>query len=172
MEKYVIWLIIILTLLLFAAAILAVMLKQAKKLRVREEDFSVPGKRPVRFALIADIHVSRLPIEWERIISKVAGADPDFTIVAGDLVCRAVDAEGGLAFMELLAHSLTCPIYVTFGNHEEKYLFRWNSEVKENFTEELTSVSSKICFMENRSVIFEKDGRRITIYGLPDLNAA
>ena len=43
MEKYVIWLIIILTLLLFAAAILAVMLKQAKKLRVREEDFSTPG---------------------------------------------------------------------------------------------------------------------------------
>lgn len=166
-----IWLLIALVLLMFAAAALILMGKQAKKLIVRRVDFSRRGTAPLRCVLLSDIHISRLPIHWDYIFTKISKEQPDFVLVAGDLVYGKKDGQAVFDFFALLIDYINCPIYVVFGNHDNNNLFNGEQWAKDLFTKRLEDVSSRIRVLENESVLFQSGERSVLICGLGDIQS-
>ena len=139
-----IWLMLIITMLLFFAAALFVMIRQASKLKITEADFTKEGKEPVRFVLISDLHISLMPIHWDYICTNISKAQPDFVVVAGDLIFKKKDGGIVLSFFEMLAGYVSCPVYVVYGNHDNNKLFEHDDNLKKTFTETLEAISSRI----------------------------
>ena len=164
-----IWLLIGLVLLLFAAAALILMGKQAKKLTVRRIDFSQRGTQPIRCVLLSDIHVSRLPIHWDYIFTKISKEQPEFILVAGDLADGKKDGQAVLDFFTVLTDYISCPIYVVYGNHDNSYLFNKEQWAKDLFTKRLEDISSRIRVLENESVFYKNEERSVLICGLGDI---
>ncbi len=163
-----IWLMFIIAMLLFVAAALFIMIRQASKLKITEADFTKEGKEPVRFVLISDLHISLMPIHWDYICTNISKAQPEFVVVAGDLVFKRKDGSTVLFFFELLTQYVTCPIYVVYGNHDNNKLFCHEDGMKKAFTETLEDISSRIKVIENESLLFEKGDREIVICGTRD----
>ena len=163
-----IWMLIGITLLMLGAAALVVMVQQARKLTVRKEDFTAEGKRPLRLALISDLHISKLPIHWDYICTNISKAAPDFVVVAGDLIFSKKDGPLVLSFFELLAEYADCPIYVTYGNHDNNKLFCHDAGLRKAFTNELENVSFKIHVIEDKNIAYTVDGRSVVLCGLSD----
>lgn len=164
-----IWLLFGLALLLSAAAALILMGRQAKKLAVRRIDFSQRGVQPVRCVLLSDIHISRLPIHWDYVFTKISKEQPDFILIAGDLADGRKDGQAVLDFFTVLVDYTACPIYVVYGNHDNSYLFNKEQWAKDLFTKRLEDVSSRIRILENESILFKNDERSIMICGLGDI---
>lgn len=163
-----IWLILIIAMLLFFAAALFVMIRQASKLKITEADFTKDGKEPVRFVLISDLHISLMPIHWDYICTNISKANPSFVVVAGDLVFKKKDGSTVLSFFELLAQYVSCPIYVVYGNHDNNKLFEHDEVRRKAFTETLEDISSRIKVIENKSVLFQQEERTVLICGARD----
>ncbi|MBE7057223.1 MAG: hypothetical protein E7388_07295 [Ruminococcaceae bacterium] len=163
-----IWLMLIIAMLLFGAAALFIMIRQASKLKITEADFTKEGKEPVRFVLISDLHISLMPIHWDYICTNISKAQPSFVVVAGDLVFKKKDGSGVLFFFKLLTEYVTCPIYVVYGNHDNNKLFEHDEKLKKSFTETLEMISSRIKVIENRTVLFQQEDREISICGAED----
>jgi predicted MPP superfamily phosphohydrolase len=166
-----IWLMLIITMLLFFAAALFVMIRQASKLKITEADFTKEGKEPVRFVLISDLHISLMPIHWDYICTNISKAQPDFVVVAGDLIFKKKDGGIVLSFFEMLAGYVSCPVYVVYGNHDNNKLFEHDDNLKKTFTETLEAISSRIKVIENKSVVFTKNEREIHISGTKDFRS-
>ena len=163
-----VWLLIGITILMLGAAALVVMIQQARKLIVRTEDFTVEGKNPMRFALISDLHISKMPIHWDYICTNISKAAPDFVVVAGDLVFLKKDGPTVLSFFDCLSDYVSCPIYVLYGNHDNGALFDGDEGRKRAFTRELESLSPRIHVIEDKNMLYTKDGRSVVICGLTD----
>ena len=166
-----IWLLIGTVLLLFAAALLTVMSKQARKLIIRHIDFSKPGNRPLRCVLLSDLHVSRLPIHWDYIFTKISKEQPDFLLIAGDLANGEKDGPAILDFFTVLTAYTACPVYVVYGNHDNNHLFHNEPSAKKIFTKRLTEISSRIRVLENESELFQSEDRSILLCGLGDVQS-
>ena len=163
-----IWMLICITFLMLGAAALVVMMQQARKLTVRKEDFTVKDERPLRFALISDLHISKLPIHWDYICTNISKGAPDFVVVAGDLIFSKKDGPTVLSFFELLTTYVDCPVYVTYGNHDHNKLFYRDTGLRRAFTNELESVSSQIHVIEDKNIVYTVDGRSVVLCGLSD----
>ncbi len=163
-----IWLLAGIVLLVFVAAALAVMIQQAKKLKISEVDFTTEGKKPVRFVLISDLHISLLPIHWDYICTNISKAAPAFVVVAGDLIFRKKDSSTVLSFFELLVQYVDCPIYVTYGNHDNNKLFADDEPYRKYFTDTLENISRKIKVVEEESQLYTGESRKILICGTRD----
>lgn len=166
-----IWMLICITLLLFGAAALVVMMQQARKLAVKKADFSVSDRSPFRFVLISDLHISKLPIHWDYICTNIAKAAPDFVVVAGDLIFSKKDGPHVLSFFTLLTEYVSCPIYVTYGNHDNNKLFLHDAGLKRAFSDELERISSRVCVLENKNLIYTNDDRKVVLCGLMDFGS-
>lgn len=163
-----IWMLTCITLLLFGAAALVVMMQQARKLAVKKADFSVSDRSPFRFVLISDLHISKLPIHWDYICTNIAKAAPDFVVVAGDLIFSKKDGSHVLSFFTLLTEYVDCPIYVTYGNHDNNKLFGRDTGLRRAFTNELENISSRIHVIEDKNMLYTIDGRSVVLCGLSD----
>ena len=163
-----IWMLTGIVLLLFGAAVLVVMQQQARKLTVREEDFTKEGETPIRFVLLSDIHISKMPIRWEYVCDRIARATPDFVAVAGDLIFSKKDGPAALSFFECLLGYVSCPIYIVYGNHDLGKLFETDPGLKNAFTREMHSLSPLVHVIEDRNIIYTKDGRSVVLCGLTD----
>lgn len=163
-----IWLTVGLALLIFIAAVLVVMIKQAGKLKISEADFTKEGKKPVRFVLISDLHISLLPINWDYICTNISKTNPAFVVVAGDLIFKKKDGSTVLSFFEMLIQYVDCPVYITYGNHDNKKLFAGDEAFRKSFSKTLEDISRRIKVIEDKSEIFIQDERKILIYGTRD----
>lgn len=163
-----IWLLICITLLMLVAAALAVMIQQARKLTVTKEDFTADGRRPLRFALLSDLHISKMPIHWDYICTNISKAAPDFVAVAGDLIFSKKDGPAVLSFFTLLTEYVDCPIYVTYGNHDNNKLFCHDAGLKRAFTGELEGISSRIRVLEDKNLVYTAGNRSVVLCGLSD----
>ncbi len=163
-----IWMLICITFLMLGAAALVVMIQQARKLTVRKEDFTTGDRAPLRFALISDLHISKMPIHWDYICTNISKVAPDFVVVAGDLVFSKKDGPTVLSFFRLLADYTECPIYVTYGNHDNNKLFCRDTGLKRAFTNEIESISSKIHVIEDKNIVYTVNGRSVVLCGLSD----
>ena len=163
-----IWLLAGITFLMLTAAALLVMTVQARKLKVSAADFSRPGESPLRLVLLSDLHISKMPIHWDYIGTKISKADPDFVVVTGDLIFSRKDGPAVLSFFRLLITYVDCPVYITYGNHDNNKLFHRDPALKRAFTQELEGISHRIHVIERKTVTFSDRQRNVVICGLPD----
>ncbi len=80
-----------------------------------------PFARPVRVALIADLHIglfSGHERQLRMIVDKINQQNPDFVVVAGDWT---YEPENKLAEELAVLKNIQAPVYSVNGNHDEQY---------------------------------------------------
>lgn len=91
------------------------------KIRPYQFDPNRPLKRPVRIALLADLHIglfSGHERQLKTIVKKINQQQPDFVVVAGDWT---YEPENKLADELKILRDIQVPIYSVSGNHDEQY---------------------------------------------------
>ena len=81
------------------------------------------GARPLRFACLADLHMSAFTPRHERMAQAVNEAEPDFIFLPGDMIRRVPQGWDAVARMIGLMHSRH-GTYAVRGNWEFKYPLR------------------------------------------------
>ena len=80
-----------------------------------------PLPKPVRAALIADLHIglfSGHELQLKQIVHKINQQQPDFVVVAGDWT---YEPENKLAEELAVLKQIEAPVYSVNGNHDEQY---------------------------------------------------
>ena len=86
---------------------------------------------------------------------------PDVIIISGDLVSRS-ETNFETVGKTLAKLCRIAPVYMIFGNHEQSML----PEMQKKFLETVSLTDARL--LRNENDVFEKNGRRITIYGLEE----
>ncbi len=112
-----------------------------------------------RFVFISDLHNKEFGEKNCDLINKIKAEKPDFIAVGGDMVTR--DYANNDSMKNILTQlAKIAPTYCILGNHELDLADQLDFENDINNTGAL--------LLDNKSVIFEKDGERILIGGLTD----
>ena len=88
-------------------------MKNGKKLEAAYYNVKAPVFRPIRFALVSDLHC----FPNEPIIDAIRAGDPRAVLVCGDFAHNEKTKEVGLDFLGAAAELF--PTFVSFGNHEK-----------------------------------------------------
>ena len=89
--------------------------------RYKLSQFDREFKRPVRIALIADLHIglfSGHERQLKQVVAKINQQQPDFVVVAGDWT---YEPENKLVEEMAMLKQIQAPIYSVNGNHDEQY---------------------------------------------------
>jgi predicted MPP superfamily phosphohydrolase len=129
------------------------------------------------FVLLADLHNCTFGKNNKRLIKRIKEMEPDFIIVAGDMVNKKEICYPSNAFvlMEQLAKSYK--LYYAFGNHEQRLerigqdtSIQWTKEDKEynstwlEFKKKLEN--AKVTFLDNESTILTLNSSSLRITGV------
>ena len=159
---------IVLILLILFAAMFAVGIIDGNRFVTVKEEFELPGlSKECRFVLISDLHNKVYGKQNEKVIDAVKKINPDFVIVAGDLVTSKVneDMTPGIKLMRTLGKNYK--IYYGLGNHESKIKYQRN-KFGDKYERLKSAVDNKnVIMLENESAVIPKYNIKIT--GL-DLN--
>jgi hypothetical protein len=113
----------------------------------------------VRIIQITDLHSQKF-FNLTALFQTIKNSQPDFIVVTGDLIDKKTkDYSYVYGFVDELA-KLNCPVYFVSGDHEQK-----NSQ---NILGELNRHGVEI--LNNKNIVFEKDGQIIHLYGLDYYN--
>ena len=88
---------------------------------VVEEEFTLPKiEKSCKFVLISDLHNKVYGKNNEKVVEAVKRANPDFVLIAGDLITSHVNEsmEPGIGLVKALREQYK--IYYALGNHETK----------------------------------------------------
>jgi predicted MPP superfamily phosphohydrolase len=121
------------------------------------------GGRPVRIALISDLHLGVFKGErfLRRILAKIRAAEVDLVIIPGDLINDPSRQELSRVFLPLA--ELDRPIYVVTGNHDARKPGYYRSEEVREVLRPLVQV------MDNAVSDWWEGDRRVKLFGLSDL---
>lgn len=142
---------------------LAVGLIDGNRFEVVREEFTLQNlKKDCKFVLISDVHNKVYGENNAPIIKAIKQINPDFIILAGDLVTSKQSEEmtAGIALIKTLAKDYK--IYYGLGNHEVKI-----KEQCDKFGERFTllkqaAADKNIVWLENESVEIPKYNIKIT----------
>lgn len=115
------WILPVILLLFLAAVILRIRWENARftvtEYTVRDARFAV-NEKPVRVAVVADLHNHEYGPENEKLLRAIADAKPEAVLIAGDLTVAAPKKPiaPALGFVQKLAQRW--PVYYGVGNHE------------------------------------------------------
>lgn len=116
-----IWKMVLIGVIVFGMVMLLVGVIDSNRFVVVEEEFELPKlKKGCKFVLISDLHNKVYGKNNEKVIEAVKCANPDFVVVAGDLITSHVNEsmEPGVKLIEALREQYR--IYYALGNHETK----------------------------------------------------
>ena len=161
---------ILLILLILFAAMFAVGIIDGNRFVTVKEEFELPGlSKECRFVLISDLHNKVYGKQNEKVIDAVKKINPDFVIVAGDLVTSRAseDMTPGIELMREL--SINYRIYYGLGNHESKIKYR-RDKFGDQYKRLKSEVDSKnVIMLENESASIQEYNIKVTGLDL-DLN--
>lgn len=154
---------------LIAVVIVAVVLLlivgivDGNRFNVVNESFTLPNlKKECRFVMISDLHNKVYGNKNDKILEAVDKINPDFVILAGDLVTSKPheDMTPGISLINDLAKKYK--VYYGLGNHESK--LKWESYKFENMYEVLKTSTDKenIFRLENDTAILPEYNINIT----------
>ncbi|MBP3747725.1 MAG: metallophosphoesterase [Ruminococcus sp.] len=148
---------IYLILIIIGIFLLYAVIENAFMLCVRREKFG----GDIKVVHISDLHKKRFGKYNKRLCRIVERESPDVIIISGDLVSRSeTNFETVGKTLEKLCR--IAPVYMIFGNHEQSML----PEMQKKFLETVSLTDARL--LRNENDVFEKNGRRITIYGLEE----
>lgn len=127
---------------------------------VVEEEFELPKlKKGCKFVMISDLHNKVYGRDNEKVVEAVRRANPDFIIIAGDLITSHVkeSIEPGVNLVKALREKYR--IYYALGNHEtklkmypEKFGDMYDSLVKEMRHQNVTMLVDESCVLQEYSI--------------------
>lgn len=119
--KSVIWKTALIGVMFFSAIMLLVGIIDSNRFVVVKEEFELPKlRKSCKFVLISDLHNKVYGKNNKKVIEAVKRANPDFVVVAGDLITSHVDEsmESGIGLLKALREEYK--VYYALGNHETK----------------------------------------------------
>ena len=145
------------------AALLAVGLIDGNRFVTVEEEFELPGlSKECSFVLISDLHNKVYGNKNDKVIDAVKKINPDFIVLAGDLVTSkpSEDMTPGIELMKALSRDYK--IYYGLGNHESKIKQR-RDQFGGKFDQLRKNLSDKnIVMLENEAVDIPEYNIRVT----------
>lgn len=142
---------------------LAIGLIDGNRFEVVEEEFALPKlKKECRFVLISDVHNKVYGEKNAPFIKAVKKINPDFIILAGDLVTSRAgeDMTPGIELVKELGRDFK--IYYGLGNHESK-IKEQRDKFGDGFALLKKSLTDKnIVLLENKSIGLSEYNIRIT----------
>ena len=153
----------ILVIVIAGAALLAVGIIDGNRFVIMREEFVLAGlSKECRFVLISDLHNKVYGNNNDKVIGAIQKINPDFIIVAGDLVTSQVseDMTPGISLMNALSRSY--PVYYGMGSHESKML-REPERFGGKYERLIRAVSNKnVTVLRNASVNLAEYNIRLT----------
>lgn len=154
---------IILFIVIFTAALLAVGIIDGNRFVTVKEEFRLPGlSKECKFVLISDLHNKVYGNRNDKVIDAVKMINPDFIILAGDLVTSKAgeDMTPGIELVKALSRDYR--IYYGLGNHESK-LRQCPDKFGDKFDRLKSGVQDKnVILLENDAVDVPEFSIRIT----------
>ena len=109
-----------------------------------------------KFVLLADLHNKQFGNDNDRLVAKVRAQDPEFIVIAGDMVVKTSD-DISVAVGLVRRLSEIAPVYYTYGNHEQ---------FMEALDPEPFLAEAGAIMLNNKMVKYTVDGDEIIIGGL------
>lgn len=153
------YLYIALTLMVFG---IIYMIFEAHWVKVEHISFSKNNKG-LKIVQLSDIHINRLSVKKEKIISVIQQEKPDIVIITGDYIEKRKHIPKFLCFLKSLTN--VSNIYLCLGNHDFK-VFKNDNSGLEFFINEIKISGAQV--FHNSSVCIKKNGKKYNILGIPD----
>ncbi|MDE5697706.1 MAG: metallophosphoesterase [Lachnospiraceae bacterium] len=148
---------------ILAVALLAVGIIDGNRFVTVREEFVLPGlSKECRFVLISDLHNKVYGNKNDKVIDAIQKINPDFIILAGDLVTSQVseDMTPGIELMNALSRRYR--IYYGLGNHESK-MQKDTGRFGDKFDRLMKAVSGKNMYvLQNASIDLPEYNIRVT----------
>lgn len=155
-----IWLIV---LIFFALLLLAVGIIDGNRFVTVKEEFVLSGlAKECRFVMISDLHNKVYGKQNDKVIAAVKKINPDFIILAGDLITSKVNEEmtPGIRLVQTLSKDYK--IYYGLGNHESKIKYR-TDKFGDKFKRLKRELDSKnVIMLENESALIPEYNINVT----------
>lgn len=135
--------------------------------------------RNFTFVVISDLHNTYLRKNYKVLLQKIFAKDPDFVIIAGDLITKRKPCYPSNAYKLIKELSDKYPVYYAYGNHEQAFEdLKNNADYdiitdKENqnlynswelYKEKLNDLG--VYLLDNKSIIIKYKENSLTITGL------
>ena len=124
-------------------------------------------KKPIRFALISDLHNFQFGKANSRLVKAILKEAPDAVLIAGDLLTaeRHADEAPSMALLEGLRKE-GLPVIMALGNHEQRMLEEWAEEDGDRRCEDFLSNARRlgVNILQNENMLLEEFG--VNIIGL------
>lgn len=154
---------ILMIVILLAVVLLAVGMIDGNRFVTVRQEFALPGlSKECRFVLISDLHNKVYGDHNDKVIDAIHRIDPDFIILAGDLVTSRVkeDMTPGIDLMNALGQKYK--IYYGLGNHESK-IQKDTEHFGDQFDRLMKAVASpNMRVLQNESVDLPQYNIRVT----------
>lgn len=152
-----------LVLVILFVALLAVGIIDGNRFKTVKEEFELSGlSKECRFVLISDLHNKVYTDGNSSIIQAIKKINPDFIVLAGDLVTSAAKEDNTPGMLLIKALSLDYKIYYGLGNHETK-IKQEHERFGGKFDQLKRGLEDKnIIFLENKGVNIPEFNIRIT----------
>lgn len=154
---------ILLIVILLAVVLLAVGMIDGNRFVTVRQEFALPGlTKECRFVLISDLHNKVYGNRNDKVIDAIHRIDPDFIILAGDLVTSRVkeDMTPGIDLMNALGQKYK--ICYGLGNHESK-IQKDTEHFGDQFDRLMKAVASpNMRVLQNESVDLPQYNIRVT----------
>lgn len=154
---------ILLIVILLAVAFLAVGIIDGNRFVTVREEFVLPNlSKECRFVLISDLHNKVYGDRNDRVINAIHKINPDFIVLAGDLVTSRVkeDMTPGIELVNALSRQYR--VYYGLGNHESR-MQKDTEHFGSKFDQLMKAVSGKnVWVLQNRAIDLPEYNIRIT----------
>lgn len=154
---------ILLIVILLAVVLLAVGIIDGNRFVTVRQEFALPGlTKECRFVLISDLHNKVYGDRNDRVINAIHKINPDFIVLAGDLVTSKVkeDMTPGIELVNALSRQYR--IYYGLGNHESK-MQKDTEHFGGKFDQLMKAVSGKnVWVLQNGAIDLPEYNIRIT----------
>ncbi|MDF2609611.1 MAG: metallophosphoesterase [Lachnospiraceae bacterium] len=119
-----------------------------------------------KFVLLADLHNNRFGKENEVLLSQIIKINPDFIVIAGDMIVGKTHNDYHIAYSFLSKLAAKYPIYYGLGNHEQRVMpgGKHYDEAFNGYKEDLEKAG--VVFLNNGSATITKNNQKIVITGI------
>lgn len=161
---------VLLIMVMLAVALLAVGIIDGNRFVTVRKEFALSGlSKECRFVLLSDLHNKVYGTKNDKVIEAIRRINPDFIVLAGDLVTSQLREDMTLGIELLRALRQDYRIYYGLGNHESK-MRQKPDQFGDKYDRLIRAVSGKnVSVLKNEAVFLPEYNLKITGLDL-DLN--